>query len=143
MTNLACFASSRLSSIDLFTQLSMSLIGISVMCSVKILNPWVSVLGFAFSLPAFRFGFGELWRAPVVTNPLFLVCRLGGVLRSEVEGGVPYRTGGIGYCWCQRQSSKLSLVKSLAYRLLRWQAVGLVQIIMAENWLTIDILSAA
>lgn len=98
-TKLSFFASCRLSSVDLFTQVSVSLIGMCVMSFVSSLSGPLSVFGLGLPFPAFLFGFGELRRdSMLAARPLCLVVRLGGVLWSEVGGGVVlYRAGG-GYC---------------------------------------------
>lgn len=78
-TNWSFAASCCLTSNGLFTQASVSLIGIWSMCLVSSLNGPVSVFGLAF-FAAFLFGFGELWRELVsVANRFCLVPRLGGV----------------------------------------------------------------
>jgi len=91
--------------VDLFTQVSVSLMGMCVISFVNSLSGPLSVFGLGLPFPAFLFGFGELCRDSVLAaNPLCLVVRLGGVLWSEVGGGVVlYREGG-GYCCNSGQS---------------------------------------
>lgn len=110
-TKLSFFASALLTSVDLFTQVSVSLTGMCVMSFVSSLNGPASVFGLGLPLPAFLFDLGELWRDSVLAaNPLCLVVRLGGVLWSEVGGGVVvlYRAGG-GYCCNLGQLSRLQV----------------------------------
>lgn len=101
-TKLSFFASSLLSSTDLFTQASVSLIWMFVMSFVSSLSGPLSVFVFTvlFFRAAFR-GLGECeGRREPVANRFCLVDRICGVLWSEISGvggALPWIIG-LGYC---------------------------------------------